>query len=221
MTFIAYQSLGILGYALGEIKAVFAFFQGSCINYPIDLMFHGLFECHTPRRTFQFYNHSMDHSAVQKLTLENDLRHALARNETRFAYAPVMWETDPDWLAQAAVSADALFVPVWGSRCLVGGDPPHELGHRLVEDRVGEVRRLGAELVERRRAVVRPYRDEALRALASDAPSLEATTARDEVCAARPAVSVTRAAAVASPRRAAARLSAGTEWYREVFMDSF
>jgi NAD+ diphosphatase len=34
---------------------------------------------------------------------------------------------DPDWLAEAAVSADARFVPVWGSRCLVGGDPPHAL----------------------------------------------------------------------------------------------
>lgn len=32
---------------------------------------------------------------------------------------------DPDWLAEAAVSAEARFVPVWGSRCLVRGDPPH------------------------------------------------------------------------------------------------
>lgn len=39
---------------------------------------------------FQFYNQSMDHSAVQKLTLENDLRHALSRNELYVAYQPVM-----------------------------------------------------------------------------------------------------------------------------------
>jgi NAD+ diphosphatase len=34
---------------------------------------------------------------------------------------------DPEWLAEAAISDDARFVPVWGSRCLVGGDPPHAL----------------------------------------------------------------------------------------------
>ena len=34
---------------------------------------------------------------------------------------------DSDWLAEAAVSEGARFVPVWGSRCLVGGDPPHAL----------------------------------------------------------------------------------------------
>lgn len=32
---------------------------------------------------------------------------------------------DSEWLAEAAISPDALFVPVWGRRCLVGGDPPH------------------------------------------------------------------------------------------------
>ncbi|MEJ2172311.1 MAG: NAD(+) diphosphatase [Woeseiaceae bacterium] len=32
---------------------------------------------------------------------------------------------DPDWLAQAVSSADSRFVPVWGERCLVGGDPQH------------------------------------------------------------------------------------------------
>ena len=32
---------------------------------------------------------------------------------------------DSDWLAKAAVSEDARFVPVWGRRCLVSGDPPH------------------------------------------------------------------------------------------------
>ena len=30
---------------------------------------------------------------------------------------------DPDWLAQAVRSDDSRFVPVWGDRCLVGGDP--------------------------------------------------------------------------------------------------
>jgi len=34
---------------------------------------------------------------------------------------------DSDWLADAAVSEDASFVPVWNKRCLVGGDPPHAL----------------------------------------------------------------------------------------------
>ena len=32
---------------------------------------------------------------------------------------------DPDWLARAVVSEEARFVPVWGDRCLVGGDPLH------------------------------------------------------------------------------------------------
>ncbi len=34
---------------------------------------------------------------------------------------------DPDWLARAMVSEDARFVPVWGDRCLVGGDPVHAM----------------------------------------------------------------------------------------------
>ena len=34
---------------------------------------------------------------------------------------------DSDWLAEASASADARYVPVWGRRCLVGGDPPHAL----------------------------------------------------------------------------------------------
>lgn len=34
---------------------------------------------------------------------------------------------DLDWLAEASASADARFVPVWGRRCLVGGEPPHAL----------------------------------------------------------------------------------------------
>ena len=32
---------------------------------------------------------------------------------------------DSDWLSKAVVSEDARFVPVWGDRCLIGGDPPH------------------------------------------------------------------------------------------------
>ncbi len=31
---------------------------------------------------------------------------------------------DPDWLAEALSSTETRFVPVWGERCLVGGDPP-------------------------------------------------------------------------------------------------
>ncbi len=31
---------------------------------------------------------------------------------------------DPDWLAEALSSTEARFVPVWGERCLVAGDPP-------------------------------------------------------------------------------------------------
>ncbi len=31
---------------------------------------------------------------------------------------------DPDWLAEALSSAETRFVPVWGERCLVAGDPP-------------------------------------------------------------------------------------------------
>jgi NAD+ diphosphatase len=41
---------------------------------------------------------------------------------------------DPDWLAEALSSKETRFVPVWGDRCLVGGDPP------------------GAVLLERRQA---------------------------------------------------------------------
>jgi NAD+ diphosphatase len=31
---------------------------------------------------------------------------------------------DPDWLAEALSDDETRFVPVWGDRCLVGGDPP-------------------------------------------------------------------------------------------------
>lgn len=34
---------------------------------------------------------------------------------------------DPEWLAEAARSASARFVPVWGERCLAAGDPPRAL----------------------------------------------------------------------------------------------
>jgi len=34
---------------------------------------------------------------------------------------------DPEWLARAASSDRCRFVPVWGDRCLVGGDPPHAI----------------------------------------------------------------------------------------------
>ena len=41
---------------------------------------------------------------------------------------------DPEWLSRAARSADCRFVPVWGDRCLVGGEPPHAI--LLDRDRV-------------------------------------------------------------------------------------
>lgn len=31
---------------------------------------------------------------------------------------------DPDWMAKALANLSSRFVPVWGDRCLVGGDPP-------------------------------------------------------------------------------------------------
>ena len=34
---------------------------------------------------------------------------------------------DPEWLARAARSDECRFVPVWGDRCLVGGDPPRAI----------------------------------------------------------------------------------------------
>ena len=43
---------------------------------------------------------------------------------------------DSDWLAEASVSDNARFVPVWGRRCLVGGDPPHAL--LLSRDQAGK-----------------------------------------------------------------------------------
>ena len=41
---------------------------------------------------------------------------------------------DREWLARAAQSDACRFVPVWGDRCLVGGDPPHAI--LLERDRV-------------------------------------------------------------------------------------
>lgn len=44
---------------------------------------------------------------------------------------------DPDWLAEALSSKETRFVPVWGDRCLVDGDPP---GAVLLERRhVGDL----------------------------------------------------------------------------------
>lgn len=34
---------------------------------------------------------------------------------------------DADWLASAARAADSLYVPVWGDRCIIGGDPLHAI----------------------------------------------------------------------------------------------
>ena len=47
---------------------------------------------------------------------------------------------DPDWLNRAVVSEEARFVPVWGDRCLVGGDPLHavRLKRSQIEEFVGE-----------------------------------------------------------------------------------
>lgn len=42
---------------------------------------------------------------------------------------------DPDWLSSALVNDESRFVPVWGDKCLVGGDPLHTvlLEHRQVQ----------------------------------------------------------------------------------------
>ena len=47
---------------------------------------------------------------------------------------------DSDWLANAVKSSDCRFVPVWGDKCLVGGDPLHAvlLERRQVEDFVDD-----------------------------------------------------------------------------------
>ena len=47
---------------------------------------------------------------------------------------------DPYWLAKAVVSEEARFVPVWGDRCLVGGDPLHavRLTRSQIEDYVDD-----------------------------------------------------------------------------------
>lgn len=41
---------------------------------------------------------------------------------------------DSAWLASAVISEDARFVPVWGDRCLVGGDPLHAV--RLMRSQI-------------------------------------------------------------------------------------
>ena len=50
---------------------------------------------------------------------------------------------DPDWLAEALSKSETRFVPVWGDRCLVGGDPPgtvlltrEQLGDFITDDNV-------------------------------------------------------------------------------------
>lgn len=43
---------------------------------------------------------------------------------------------DPDWLADAIGSNDSRFVPVWGEKCLVAGDPPRVL--LLERSQIGE-----------------------------------------------------------------------------------
>lgn len=47
---------------------------------------------------------------------------------------------DADWLKEALQHADTSFVPVWGDRCLVGGDPLHAvlLKRRQIENFVDE-----------------------------------------------------------------------------------
>ncbi len=47
---------------------------------------------------------------------------------------------DPDWLAEALSHADTRFVPVWGDRCLIGGDPPRAvlLPRSMVEEYLGD-----------------------------------------------------------------------------------
>ncbi len=41
---------------------------------------------------------------------------------------------DSEWLASAVISEEARFVPVWGDRCLVGGDPLHAV--RLMRSQI-------------------------------------------------------------------------------------
>ena len=47
---------------------------------------------------------------------------------------------DPDWLAEALSHPDTRFVPVWGDRCLIGGDPPRAilLERSMVEEYLGD-----------------------------------------------------------------------------------
>ncbi|NNF39991.1 MAG: NAD(+) diphosphatase [Woeseiaceae bacterium] len=40
---------------------------------------------------------------------------------------------DPDWLADAVISDEARFIPVWGDRCLIGGEPPHAVQLRRAQ----------------------------------------------------------------------------------------
>ena len=47
---------------------------------------------------------------------------------------------DPDWLAEALADRNARFLPVWGDRCLAGGDPPSTvfLEHAAVAEYLDE-----------------------------------------------------------------------------------
>jgi len=74
------------------------------------------------------------------LCVRNKARLDLVENHNVFAGAFVDRSgdrrKDSNWLALAAVSAEARFVPVWNKRCLVGGEPPHAL--LLTRARVAE-----------------------------------------------------------------------------------
>ena len=47
---------------------------------------------------------------------------------------------DPDWLSSALINEDSRFVPIWGERCLVGGEPQHAvmLERRQIENFVDD-----------------------------------------------------------------------------------
>jgi NAD+ diphosphatase len=47
---------------------------------------------------------------------------------------------DPDWLAEALSNSNARFVPVWGDKCLAGGEPPATvlLEHAAIADYIND-----------------------------------------------------------------------------------
>lgn len=94
---------------------------------------------------------------------------------------------DTDWLREAAASADAVFVPVWGDRCLVVGEPGHTvlLGRHDIEPYIdddpiflGMYKDRPAFAVRIDRAVDAPFKDigqfHDLRYLGSVLPAAEA-----------------------------------------------